>query len=218
MQPCWRWTSERCPRAARRRARTSIAFAHRSLQVTAPLPERPGAYLAALSFTERRFGRQVASVEDVPVFVPGPRSAHVRIDAPKRALVAGEALKVSLNVANTGETTWAEDIVDKGAPTEAGLRSTRAMGYWIPVSLDPAADGTVPEPVAIKPAELRMVPLAPDRLQRARVKVIAPEQPGRWAFVVDVMDDIEGSFAALGSRPAALVFDVVPSRGIAPAR
>ena len=187
-----------------------------SLQLTAPLPEVPGAYTAAVAFHELRLGREVGSAEDVPVFVPGPRRASVRLDAPDRAVAAGGSVKVSLVVANTGEVTWDEEVQNGGAQAEGPIRATRVIAYWIPLEMAPADDGTMPEPVAMEPLVLRRVPFAPRHLLRTQVELAAPAQPGSWVLVVDVVDDVDGSFAAHGSRPATLQLDVVEVRRVVP--
>ncbi len=60
---------------------TYLTLDGRSLTATAPLPKTPGAYLGSFKLTDRRFGRTVAAVSGVPVFVPGHRTATVRIHA-----------------------------------------------------------------------------------------------------------------------------------------
>jgi hypothetical protein len=60
------------------------------------------------------------------------------------------------------------------------------------------------------------VPLAPGRMILVRGSVVAPQEVGRWALVVDIVDDVDGSFAALGSAPAVHVVEVVEPRGFEP--
>ena len=43
-----------------------------------------------------------------------------------------------------------------------------------------------------------------------------PKEVGRWALVIDIVDDVAGSYAALGSAPAVALFEVVAPRGIEP--
>ena len=57
--------------------------------------------------------------------------------------------------------------------------------------------------------ELAKVPLAPGALARIRQTLVVPSQPGRWALVMDIEDDVAGSYAALGSAPAVALFEVV---------
>ncbi len=61
--------------------------------------------------------------------------------------------------------------------------------------------------------ELGSLPLAPGGMVVVAGGVQAPTTPGTWALVVDVVDDVEGSFAALGSAPAVEVFHVISLRG-----
>jgi hypothetical protein len=95
------------------------------------------------------------------------------------------------------------------------LRNTRVLAYWIPLAVPgDGAGGTAPgEPVGV---ELRAVPLSPRKLATIRATLHAPKALGVWALVVDVVDDVDGSFAALGSAPAVQVFEVVTPRGFAP--
>jgi hypothetical protein len=46
------------------------------------------------------------------------------------------------------------------------------------------------------------------------VELGAPGTAGVWALVVDVVDDVAGSFGALGSAPAVQVFEVLAPPGI----
>jgi len=229
-----------------------------SLHATAPLPGVPGAYVAATTVTDRRFGGVVARSGDVPVFVPGPRHATLRLHAADGTIIAGEPVAIAVSVANTGAVSWAEDRA-AGAPTgmvPTGIppvRATRVVVRWIAIDvLAPAASDTgaggdtgafpvsgavlatsgVPIPVAdptpgmqpdagAEPADppalvLGRVPLAPGGRVQLDGAVMAPDAPGTWALVVDVVDDVDGSFAALGSMPAVHTFFVVAARGILP--
>ena len=41
----------------------------------------------------------------------------------------------------------------------------------------------------------------------------APSAMGRWALALDIVDDVSGSYAKLGSKPAVILVDVVAPRG-----
>jgi hypothetical protein len=64
--------------------------------------------------------------------------------------------------------------------------------------------------------DLARVPLAPGGVTRVRHTVLVPEVEGRWALVVDLVDDVDGAFSALGSTPAVALFQIVAPRGITP--
>ncbi len=167
------------------------------------------ARMATMTLTDRRFGERVARAANVAVFVPGPRRATLRLLSRDRAIEAGRAVSVSLSVANSGTETWAEQGQLIGAPATvpAAIRETRLVARWI--LLDGPTDAVPPAPV-----ELRAVALAPGRRTTVNVEIGAPGTAGVWALVVDVVDDVAGSFAALGSAPAVQVFEVLAPRSI----
>jgi hypothetical protein len=230
------------------------------LHATTPLPSAPGAYVATTTVTDRRFGKVLASSAEIPLFVPGPRRATLRLHVIDGTAVARAPIPVTVSVANTGDVTWADDIQPLGAPTMlVPSRDTRVMAHWIALDVpadgtgaDPSADGAdtaaapvssavmatqsgpVPAGTPETPAvamigdALSSVPASPPAFELGRValapggrvelsgEVPAPETPGTWALVVDVIDEVDGSFAALGSAPAVHVFVVVVARGLAP--
>jgi hypothetical protein len=156
-----------------------------------------------------RFGNVVARSEGVAVFLPGPRRATLRLHVRDEAIEAGKVVAVSVLVANTGRTSWAEHARSASSSGEPfPVRATRLVARWI--RLDGPADAAPPATV-----ELQAVPLAPGKATTVKAEILAPESPGVWALVVDVVDDVDGSFAALGSAPAVKVFGVVVPRGIA---
>jgi hypothetical protein len=196
--------------------RATVGVSGRTLRISAPIPAKPGAWTMRFSLTDRRFGSRFVTSEPVTVFVPGARRAIMRLNVHGELLNAGDGVRINLSVANTGEDTWAETVRADGEG-EVRQRSTRVVATW--VLLDAGA-GTAaakaPGDGAATPlvVELRAVPLAPGRIVRIRQSLAVPEQVGHWALVVDIVDDIAGSFAALGSAPAVALFHVVPPRGI----
>ena len=185
------------------------ALAGTSIRAVAPLPSVPGAYRATITLTDRRFGEAVAEAANVAVFVAGPRRATLRLLSRDQAIEAGGAVSVSLSVANSGTETWAEQDQRTGTPAAVPvtIRETRLVARWI--LLDGSTDAVPPAPV-----ELRAVPLPPGRRTTVTVELGAPGTAGVWALVLDVVDDVAGSFAALGSPPAVQVFEVLAPRGI----
>lgn len=192
----------------------------RTLRVAAALPTAPGAYIAALSLTDRRFGRQVASSDAVAVFVPGERRALLRLNVLDSVLTAGGSLKVNASVSNLGEVPWTQAPDPDGEDDNRFLRTAREhdarlVAHWIRLDAPAADDGATGDARAAPGLlDLLRVPLAPGELARYRGAIRVPETLGRWALVLDVQDDLVGSYAALGSAPAVAVFEVVPARGI----
>jgi hypothetical protein len=165
--------------------------------------------------------------DPVGVFVPGARQATLRLNVAHEILVAGDELRINLSVANSGEHTWADTARPEGDPADVRARTTRAVATWVlldrpgdgEVSGDAAPDAaTAPGDAAAVPLaiDLRELPLAPGALERIRETLVVPSEAGSWALVIDIVDDVAGSYAALGSAPAVALFEVVPPRGIAP--
>ena len=203
------------PAAAPPPADPTAAVAGRTLRATAAVPTEPGAYRTTISLTDRRFGQAVVGAADVALFIPGPRRASVRLHVRDAAIEAGDTVSVEVSVGNTGTVSWAGYRGPEGAPVAAvPIRNARAIAYWVPLAVPDGADGEAARvPAAV---ELRTVPLAPGELATVRAVLTAPEALGAWALVVDIVDDVDGSYAALGSAPAVHVFEVVTPRGIAP--
>jgi hypothetical protein len=167
--------------------RASVSVHGKRMRLSAPLPVEPGAYDGTLEVRDRR--------------------ATVRLIVRRSGVEAGSAIPITVNVANTGEVTWADGGAT-GAGTVPGVRSTRLVARWIALEVpgvESDADG---------PAErvLESLPLAAGQATTVEAAVMAPEQPGRWALAVDVVDDVAGSYAALGSAPAVVLFEVVEAR------
>jgi hypothetical protein len=202
-------TTRTAPTIEEAPARPVASVSGKSLRVTVALPTEAGAYQATLMLRDLRFGDVVARAGNVAVFVPGPRRAKLRLQVRDEAVEAGKAVTVSVWVANTGTKSWADHVRSAGASDEPlPVRATRVVARWI--RLDGPGDAVAPAPV-----ELRAVPLAPGKATTVKASLLAPESPGMWALVVDVVDDVDGSFAALGSAPAVKVLGVVVPRGIA---
>lgn len=196
-------------------ARPVARVAAGTLTASAPVPATPGAWMVTLALADRRFGKRVAAAGPVVAFVPGARSATLHLRADDRAPAPGSTVPFTVIVTNTGEATWTDP---RQADLEDGFvaRETRLVATWI--RLGDSASGPVDAPAppgvgeraltAATVVELRRVPLGPGATTLVDATIAAPDTRGRWALVVDVFDDVDGSFAALGSRPAVGLFEV----------
>jgi hypothetical protein len=188
----------------------------KTMRLTAPLPTRPGAYTLQLGIRDRRFGNAFITSHDIALFVPGERRATLRLTLRETSIEAGQPLKASVNVANTGSETWAGGwTLDAGSGQMAVERGTRVVARWVPLDADSSRTATSggTDASTAAPFVLGRVPLEPGEMVRVRGSIGAPAVAGRWALVVDVVDDVDGSYAALGSEPAVAEIDVVAARG-----
>ena len=194
--------------AAPKRAKLTVKG--KTMQLTAPLPTKPGAYTLHVGIRDRRFGNAFVTSHDIALFIPGERRATLRLNLRERVVEADQGLRLSVNVANTGTETWAgEWALDTGAGQMDVERGTRVVARWVP--LDEAA--TDADGASLEPVVIGTVPLAPGEMVTVRDTVVAPAALGRWALVIDVVDDVDGSYAALGSEPAVAAIEVVAPRG-----
>jgi hypothetical protein len=195
--------------------RVSVVVKGRTMRLTAPLPTTPGAYELRMNVRDRRFGNSFVNTGDVAVFISGERRATLRLNVREQGVEAGSPIKVSVNAANTGTETWAgEWTLNAGAGEMTVERGTRLVAQWVRLGDDGRpADDTVGAP---KPIVLGDVPLEPGEMHTVRAALLTPGTVGRWALVVDVVDDVDGSYAALGSKPAVAQFDVVAARARGP--
>ena len=90
-------------------------------------------------------------------------------------------------------------------------RGTRVIARWI--RLDAAGRALPDYKDTPDDVVLGSVPLEPGQMIALREALTVPTTIGTWALVLDVVDDVDGSYAALGSRPATTVIDVVTARG-----
>ncbi len=188
-----------------------------TLTASAALPSTPGAWLVTLVLTDRRFGKRVAGAGPVVAFVPGARRAALHLRADDHAPAAGSTVSFSVVVTNSGGASWADPRQAAAAGGDVTPRATRLVATWI--RLDEAtaarASGAAAPGVgerALRAATsitLRRAPVEPGETIRVDTAGQAPATPGRWALVIDLVDDVDGSFAAAGSTPAVALFEVV---------
>ena len=185
-----------------------------TLHAKVMLPSDPGAYLATTTVKDLRFGKVVARSDGVLAFVPGPRRATIELDVSETTVVAGSPVGVTLWVMNTGEELWASDAAAPALRSQVVKpRNTRVVARWIPLAAapGPTATGALEPGVAAPPAATSVgaVPLAPGQMSQLVRDIQGPDAPGVWALVFDIVDDIDGSFATLGSAPATQTFVVL---------
>ena len=179
------------------------------LNATVPLPAAAGTWRIDAGLRDKRLRRTVATAA-LTVYVPGARRATIATTTgagPGRAI---GRFALNTTVTNTGTATWSDpDWTGLRPQTAAGPRSTRLVATWVLVSPSDDASAHGLEPVAPAAITLASLPLAPGRSATVATTIATPTAPGRWALMLDIVDDIDGSFATHGSRPGAILVDLV---------
>jgi hypothetical protein len=182
----------------------------RRLHLALPTPTKPGAYRVAATLTERRFGRTVARTGTRIVYVPGERWADLA--APSQlAAEAGDSLSFDVVVRNRGSVPWVVTVPGAG-PAVGSIEDphARLVGTWVPVDVPPARSSEAEAALGPDPAPVTFgaVPLRSGDGMIVPAQLELPHRPGRWTLLVDVVDDIVGSYAAIGSAPALITVDI----------
>lgn len=190
----------------------AVHFGDEMLQLRVATPTKPGTYDVAIDLREQRFGRSVGAAA-LTLYVPGERRGTIASDEPTAPVEIGRML-VDTTIVNTGTVSWAEGLGLPGASSDPTTeRRTRLVGTWL--AADPKTAETAPAPAAV---ELGFLPLAPGEALRIHANLSTPTIPGRWILVLDLVDDVDGSFAAHGSKPSLITIDLVDAtaRGVVP--
>ena len=193
--------------AAKKRKPTA-RYAQKTIRLGMTTPTKPGAYQIAMSLAERRFGRTVAKSSTV-VYVPGKRRGSIVARDPG-AVIAGETFDLDATVMNTGSVDWADPewLSASAAKALDRRRNTNVRALWHLVE----PDDRDAERAAADPERVLAVPLKPGEVAHGPLTITAPNVPGRWVLILDLVDEIDGSFAAGGSAPRTMLIQVVDGR------
>ncbi|HEX5823360.1 MAG TPA: hypothetical protein VFY18_02775 [Candidatus Limnocylindrales bacterium] len=177
-----------------------LRFVDEFLQATLPTPTAAGTYAIVATLRERRFHRAVATTS-LTLYVPGERRGTIAVSGPA-ARVSG-LFRFVADVTNSGSVSWADPARVTSEPPEADSgRNTMLVGTWVPVDADGAAL------VDLEPVTLGRLPLDAGQGMTISGSIPTPATPGRWALVLDIVDDEDGSFAAHGSQPGTILVDL----------
>ena len=200
------WVSAPVGEPAAGKAKPSARYGAKTIRARMNMPPTPGAYRVDVSLSERRFGRVTARSSTV-LYVPGERRGAILVKKPG-AVTAGDSLKLDATVMNTGSLDWTDPEWVTTPAAEARRRDTAIRASWRLVEAD-NAKATAADP---KPVDILEVPLEAGDAMQAVLTVPAPTTPGRWILTLDLVDEIDGSFAAGGSAPRTVVVMVVDGR------
>ena len=179
----------------------------RGLSLVVTYPPLPGLYrLTATLHTPEGVAYDAATQALLtPVLVRVGGALAVAYGAPSTLVVtAGDASEVPVRVLNAGAMRW--DQVVTAAPSriagEAGLelRTTTLPAYLVATWV--AGDGApVPAPISIR---LDDVVFGPGGSVETSLALQAPDAPGSYLLILDVLTPESGPMSALGSAPAMI--------------
>jgi hypothetical protein len=184
----------------------AVTLKDRRIAATFPTPSEPGVYRVGASISERRFGRTVAATGPWTLYVPGERWAEYSVPD-ELAAEAGDWVPFAIAVTNRGTTAWtAPERAPGPFADEDRVPHPRLVGTWVPSpTVVGASDPTLPAP---SPVDLGPVPLGVGDVIVVQATVQLPTAAGRWTLMIDVVDDVAGSYTALGSAPGRIVVEV----------
>lgn len=184
--------------------RPSVRFGDAMVQLRIATPATPGTYRVAVALHEQRFGTLVAAAS-MTLYVPGERRAAITTTASPAEPVGVGLMPLDATIANTGSLTWHDERRLPGAPPDPLVqRRTRLVGTWIATGSASTEAGAAPAPI-----DLGFLPLAPGEAIEIHATLATPTTPGQWRLVLDLVDDLDGSFAARGSKPGLVTVELV---------
>ncbi len=188
------------------------------LHVVVNLPIVPGTYLVTITVDDGRgvpFDRATQSlIPPIVVRVGSALSVSYGV-GPAIAVGAGGAIRSLVRVFNDGALAWAdpppriEPDQEPAGPFALRLPpSAQLIGHWLP--LDPAPPIEVPADVAVA------VQVDPGSDRVAILDLIAPDAPGSYLLILDIVSPRRGSLAASGSPIGQIRVTVGPAPGPTP--
>lgn len=186
------------------------------LNATVPYPTAAGTYRVAITLQDRR-GKRTVARSTVTLYVPGERQATI-VATPSAGPSPIGRFSFVAGVTNTGSATWSDPDWAPVLPLAAsGPRSTRLVATWVLVTPKGSSAPLALAPIAPASIRLDAVPFAPGHGATIMATIATPTSPGLWALTLDLVDDVDGSFAAHGSRPGTILVDLVAAvPGLAP--
>ena len=174
-------------------------------RVALEVPAQPGVYRLATTLHD---GDGVAfdatTQQRLPaliVRVSADLSARIAV-ADHVATIAGARLELPVAILNSGTVPWAVAAApgvpdyEEAPATNAAPASAFLVGQWL--RIDPPGGAPATEVVRER------VVAAPGETGRATLRLVAPEMPGSYLLVIDVVSPLRGSLVAAGEDPATV--------------
>jgi hypothetical protein len=174
------------------------------------LPQRPR-YRLTVTLHDPRGRlrhRDQALLQPVTVRVTGDFDGAI-LATPSATLTAGSTATLPVRVVNLGRMTWGIPAITNPGPVAvdgAAAAPASLVGRWIPLS----ASATLPaDPAAAETRADLPIGLASGATADASLSLTAPDAPGNYLVMLDVVTPERGSLIAAGWQPTLVRVTVV---------
>ena len=176
----------------------------KSVRADVDVPDTPGLYRLVTTIHDAQGVAFDAATQDrIPallVRVTGTVSARLAT-TDQLVVTTGDSVEVPVAVMNSGTVAWAESrsigrAADGGDTGEPASPPALLVGHW--VRLDPAGGGPDLGTVWARLA------VAPGATEQVSLYLIAPDLPGDYLLLLDVVSPSQGSLVAAGNEPVSV--------------
>ena len=169
------------------------------------LPNAPGSYRLTTTILDERGGPfDPATQGPIPSLIVEVEPALSVTYGLTASLLAnpGEPIDVAVRVANDGSLAWADppDPVELDEETFDRTRArrhppTRLVGHWLALTAAAPEGGAAPDDVSLA------LDVDPGAERTVVLQLRAPNAPGSYLLIVDIVSPLHGSLAATGVPP-----------------
>ena len=176
----------------------------KSVRADVDVPDTPGLYRLVTTIHDAQGVAFDAATQDrIPallVRVTGTISARLAT-TDQLVVTTGDSVELPVAVMNSGTVAWAESrsigrAADGGDTGEPASPPALLVGHW--VRLDPASGGPDLGTVWARLA------VAPGATEQVSLYLVAPDMPGDYLLLLDVVSPSQGSLVAAGNEPVSV--------------
>ncbi len=179
-----------------------VTSGKRRLTASIVAPDAPGLYRLVTTVHDPEGAAFPATTQaPVPaVMVRVTRPLSASISAPNHLdLATGSTIELPVAVSNSGAVPWvAPPATVSSDEFDAAPADPKALlvGHWVRLDLATSAPETA--------AAWAKLDLAPGATERVSLRLTAPDLPGEYLLVLDLMSAIDGSITAAGGEPVVV--------------
>ena len=196
-------------------APAAVKFGKKTMSVPVTMPTVPGKYRLTITLHDADGvvydAATQALIPSLIVRVTGDFDGAI-LATPTAELVAGTDAELDVRAINLGLTGWGHDAIATASNLIGGggakARGADVVGRWIPLSAG-AALPTDPDAQVVR-TELP-VGLQPGVKVDTVLDLVAPDAPGQYLLLLDIVTPERGSLIAAGADPTLIRVTVLPA-------